>query len=150
MVTSMPVYLETHTPELEIDPGTTKGRLIAFLYQNPEFGYKPVEIQEELKIPKGTATGTLARLYDEGHIGKTQDSFYHALEDQEELRRFAASVAQLSRLTERHTDAPSIEAATQTKPREQQVAETTSPTADEIESELTELETGIESDSEDE
>lgn len=146
----MPVYLETHTPELDIDPGTTKGRIIAFLYQNPQFGYKPVEIQEELKIPKGTATGTLARLYDEGYIGRTQDSFYHALEDQEELRRYAASVAQLSRLTERHSDAPAIEDATQTKPREQQLAETASPTPEAIESELAELEDAVESEGEDE
>lgn len=145
----MPVYLETHSPELDIDPGTTKGRIIAFLYQNPQFGYKPVEIQEELKIPKGTATGTLARLHNEGYIGRTQDSFYHALKDQEELRRYAASVAQLSRLTERHSDAPSIEDATQTKPREQQLAETESPTEEAIESELAELEDAVESEGED-
>lgn len=148
MDTGMPVHLDTHTPELEIDPGTTKGRIIAFLYQTPEFGYKPVEIQEELKIPKGTATGTLTRLYDEGYIGKTKDSYYHALEGQEELRRFASSYDQLTRLTARHTDAPTTEDATQTKSREQQLAETAdTPSEEEIESEIGEIEADVERES---
>jgi len=141
----MPVHLETHTPELEIDPSTTKGRIIAFLYQNPEFGYKPVEIQKELEIPKGTATGTLTRLYHEDYIGKTKDSYYYALEGQEELRRFASSYTQLTHLTARHTDVPSIKDATQTKPREQQLAETVdTPSEEEIEAEIADIEADVE------
>lgn len=137
----MPVHLESHTPEIEIDPNTTKGRIIAFLYQNPEFGFKPVEIQEELEIPNGTATGTLTRLYNEGKIGKTQDSYYHALENEEDMHRFAAAFDQLTRLTERHQESPRIKNATQTKSREEQLAELTdTPSEEELESEIAAIE----------
>lgn len=139
----MPVYLETHTPELEIDPTTTKGRILAFLYQNPEFGYKPAEIQEELDIPHGTATTTLSRLLDEDYIGKTPDSYYHALQERTDLKRYAAAHAQLDRLSERFSDSPPIE-ATQTMSREDQLAQTDEdPSEETVEAELNALETDV-------
>lgn len=140
----MPVHLDTHTPEIEIDPGTTKGRILAFLYRNPEFGYKPAEIQEELDVPHGTATTTLARLFSEGYVGKTPDSYYHALEDRTDLERYANSYAQLTRLTSRFSDSPPVE-ATQTMSREDQLAEVeaSTPTAETVEAELAALDEAV-------
>lgn len=67
------------------------------------FGYRPTEVQEELGIPQGTATTTLARLHEDGYIGKTPDSYYHALEDREDLRRYVSSLDQLDRMFRHHT-----------------------------------------------
>lgn len=141
----MPVHLDSHTPELEIDPTTTKGQILAFLYQNPEFGYKPAEIQDELDIPHGTATTTLSRLYAEDYIGKTPDSYYHALEERTDLKRYANSYAQLTRLTERFSDSPSVE-ATQTMPRVEQLAEAdeSKPAEETIEAEIETLDEAVE------
>lgn len=135
----MPVHLETHTPELDIDPTTSKGRILAFLYRNPEFGYKPAEIQDALDIPHGTATTTLSRLYAADLVGKTTDSYYHALPERPELERFAASVEQARRLSERFSEHPPVEAK-QTMSREEQLEEVSSePDEETVEAELANL-----------
>ncbi|RRJ28099.1 MarR family transcriptional regulator [Halocatena pleomorpha] len=100
----MPVHLDTHTPEADLTPGTTKSDIVAFLYDNLEYGYKPIEIRNHLDIPHGTATTTLKRLHEEGYIGKTDDSYYHALDNREDLRRYVASLDQLQRMFNRPTD----------------------------------------------
>ncbi|MFB6362075.1 MAG: MarR family transcriptional regulator [Halobacteriales archaeon] len=116
----MPVRLDGHDPDLDLDPTTTKARLVAFLYQHPELGFRPAELQAELDIPHGTATATLARLRDAGYIGKTPDSYYHALPDRDELDRYAAAFEQVVRLTERFAERPAVEAE-QTTPRDEQL-----------------------------
>ncbi len=143
----MPIHLETHTPEIEIDPNTTKGRIIAFLYQNPEFGYKPAEIQKALDIPHGTATTTLSRLLVEEHVGKTADSYYHALEDRTDLKRYAASYTQLGRLTDRFSDSSAVD-VTQTMSRDDQLAKASeeTPTDEAVEAELDALDHATDSD----
>lgn len=95
----MPVYLDTHDPDTELTPGTTRSDIVAFLYRNKEFGYRPSEISEGLDIPEGTATTTLIRLHEGGYIGKTEDSYYHALEEREDLRRYVAGLDQMDRMT---------------------------------------------------
>lgn len=134
----MPVHLESHEPDIDLEPGTTRSDVVAFLYRNPEFGFRPAEIKEALDIPRGTATTTLTRLHDEGYIGKTTDSYYHALNDHESVRRYVASLNQLERMFGHHRDEEA-----QTSPAE--------PTGDsgrqigdsEVEAELAELEADI-------
>ena len=96
----MPVPLDTHDPDINLTPGTTKSDIVAYLYNNPEYGYKPAEIREHLDIPHGTVTTTLTRLHDQGLIGKTTDSHYHALEHREDLRRYVGSLEELERMFE--------------------------------------------------
>jgi DNA-binding MarR family transcriptional regulator len=100
----MPVHLDTHDPKIDLTPGTTKSDIVAFLYNNPEYGYKPSELREHLDVPHGTATTTLKRLHEAGYIGKTEDSYYHALEQRERLRRYVASLDQLDRMFTPPTD----------------------------------------------
>lgn len=100
----MPVHLDSHTPDLDLTPGTTKSDIVAFLYTNPEFGYRPSEIKEQLNIPRGTATTTLNRLHESGYIGKTVDSYYHALENRDDIRRYVSSLDQLDRMFGHHTE----------------------------------------------
>jgi DNA-binding MarR family transcriptional regulator len=100
----MPVHLDTHTPEADLIPGTTKSDIVAFLYDTPEYGYKPAEVKAHLDIPHGTATTTLKRLHEEGYLGKTDDSYYHALDNREDLRRYVAALDQLHRMFNQPTD----------------------------------------------
>jgi len=64
---TMPVRLKYHDSDINLRPGTTKSDIVAYLYQNPEWGYSPQDLKETLDIPRGTATTTLKRLYDDGY-----------------------------------------------------------------------------------
>ncbi|WP_248516347.1 MarR family transcriptional regulator [Salinarchaeum laminariae] len=94
----MPVRLDEHEPDVELTPGTTESDFVAFLYSNPEYGYRPAEIRDALDTPRGTATTTLKRLHEQGYIGKTSDSHYHALDQRDDLRRYVTSLEQLHRM----------------------------------------------------
>ena len=101
----MPVRLDDHDPAIDLRPGTTKSDIVAYLYRHSEWGYAPGEIRDALEIPHGTATTTLTRLHDEGYVGKTEDGYYHALDEREDLRRYVASLEQAHRLFGDHRDA---------------------------------------------
>ena len=129
----MPVLLEDHDSDLTLRPRTTKSQIVAYLYRNPEWGYSPQEIKESLNIPRGTATTTLKRLYDDGYVGKTDDGYYHALSDREDIRRYVANLNQVDRMFGHHRDAN----ATPEVP-EKQIGD--SRTDEELDAELAELE----------
>lgn len=94
----MPVSLEDHDPNLDLTPGTTKSDIVAFLYNNDEYGYSPRDIHNELEIPHNTAKVTLKRLYDSDYIDKTPDGYYHARSDREDLYRYTAALDGLDRM----------------------------------------------------
>ena len=125
----MPVHLDTHEPDVDLTPGTAKSDIVAFLYDNPDLGFKPKKLEDHLELPHGTVTTTLKRLYDDGLIGKTSDSHYHALEHREDLHRYVASLDQLERMFE---------------DKEYVGAPTEDVDEDELEEELAELEAEIE------
>lgn len=100
----MPVHLDSHDPDLDLTPGTTKSDIVAFLYDNPDLGYKPAELRDYLDIPRGTATATLTRLCNEGLVGKTRDGYYHALDHREDLHRYVTSLDQLDRMFSRPSE----------------------------------------------
>jgi DNA-binding MarR family transcriptional regulator len=137
----MPVRLEDHDPDIGLTPGTTKSDIVEFLYSNPEYGYKPAEIQSALDIPHGTATTTLKRLYDDDYIGKTADGYYFALEDKEEMHRYLSSLDQAMRMFGHHITEPSAAAP------DAGMADATAGASDrDLDAELDELEADIERD----
>lgn len=131
----MPVLLEDHDPDLSLRPGTTKSDIVAYLYRNPEWGYSPQEVTESLEIPRGTATTTLKRLYDDGYVEKTDDGYYHALDERTDVRRYVSSLDQVDRMFGRHRNAD----VTPEEP-EKRIGE--GRTDEELETELEELEGG--------
>lgn len=145
----MPIDLRTHDPDdsVDIDPGTNKAKIIKFLYSDPALGYKPAEIRDSIDIPTGSVTTTLLRLHEDGHIGKTKDGYYHALESRDDLRRFATGLVQVEDLTDRYGDDElSPEDAEQTKSRDEQLEDVSeaSQTTHEIDAELDALEDNLE------
>lgn len=129
----MPVLLKDHDSELNLRPGTTKSDIVAYLYQNSEWGYSPQELKEALDIPRGTATTTLKRLYDDDYIGKTDDGYYYALSERKDIRRYVSSLNQVDRMFGHHRDAD----ATPEEP-EKQIGEVR--TDEDLDAELAELE----------
>ena len=126
----MPIHLDTHDPDIDLKPETTKSEIVKFLYTHAKYGFKPAEIRDRLDIPHGTATTTLKRLHEAGHIGKTQDGYYHAIEGREDLRRYVASLGQLDRMFQQ----PEREDPTRT------TADVTDDIDEELDAELVELE----------
>jgi DNA-binding MarR family transcriptional regulator len=98
----MPISLDGHDPDIGLTPGTTKSDIVAFLYQNDEYGYSPREIHEELDIPHNTSKVTLKRLYDNEFIEKTPDGYYHARPDRDDLYRYLGALKGLDRLFTDH------------------------------------------------
>ncbi|MDZ7850685.1 MAG: helix-turn-helix domain-containing protein [Halodesulfurarchaeum sp.] len=97
----MPIHLESHDSDVNLTPGTTKSDIVVMLYTNPKLGFRPAEISEALDIPRGTATTTVKRLCEQGYIEKTDNSYYHAIDHREDLRRYVGSLDQLERLFDR-------------------------------------------------
>ncbi len=133
---TMPVLLEDYDAEIDLRPGTTKSDIVVYLYQNPEWGYSPQEIKEALDIPRGTATTTLKRLYDEDYIGKTDDGYYHALGERDDIRRYVANLNQAHRMFGHHRD-------TDAQPEEPETKIGEDRTDEELDAELAELEDGV-------
>jgi DNA-binding MarR family transcriptional regulator len=129
----MPILLEDHDAEIHLRPGTTKSDIVTYLYQNPEWGYSPKDVKEALDIPRGTATTTLKRLYDDDYIGKTEDGYYHALGERDDIRRYVANLNQAQRMFGHHRDADAEPEEPETKIGEDR-------THEELDAELTELE----------
>lgn len=99
------VRLETHEPAVELKPGTAKSDVIELLYRNDEFGFQPRAVHEDLDIPHNTAKGTLRRLKKQDYIDQTEDGYYHARPDREDLHRYTGAVDGLNRmLAERDAD----------------------------------------------
>jgi len=132
----MPVLLKNHDSDINLRPGTTKSDIVAYLYQNPEWGYSPQDLKEALDIPRGTATTTLKRLYDNSYIGKTDDGYYYALSEREDIRRYVSSLNQVDRMFGHHRDAD----ATPEEP-EKQIGG--GRTDEELDAELAELENDL-------
>lgn len=105
--TKMPIDLRKHDPDnpITIRPETNKAKIIKLLYRDTNLGFTPAEIRSELDLPRGSVSGTLSRLLEEGLIGKTSDGLYHGLEHREDLRRFAQSLVTLDGMVSRHPEA---------------------------------------------
>lgn len=70
----MPVEFEEYrencaeTGGLPIDPESNAFRILVFLADHPDLGYKPSEIHDHTGIPKGNLNPTLSRLEERGLV----------------------------------------------------------------------------------
>jgi DNA-binding MarR family transcriptional regulator len=133
----MPVRLEDHDPDIDLRPGTTRSDIVVYLYRNPELGYSPQDITDALDIPRGTATTTLNRLSEDGYLGKTDDGYYYALSDRDDVRRYISNLGQVHQIFSHHRDAD-------TTPEEPETQIEGSRTAGERDAERAELESTVE------
>jgi len=103
----MPIDLRKHDPDdpITIRPETNKAKIIKLLYKDTNLGFTPAEIRKELNLSRGTVSGTLSRLNNEGFVGKTSDGLYHGLDHREDLVRFAKSLVSLDMMLSRHPEA---------------------------------------------
>jgi predicted transcriptional regulator len=65
---------------LAIDPGSNAHKILSFLTDHPELGFKPAEIAEEVDIPRGSLNPTLARLEEQGLV-EHEPPYWSATDD---------------------------------------------------------------------
>ena len=69
----MPVDFESYHPSNLPNEGTNGRQILEYLAQNPELGFTPTELADEINIPRGSVGTTLSRLEERGlvrHKGK--------------------------------------------------------------------------------
>jgi DNA-binding transcriptional ArsR family regulator len=59
---------QAESGELPIDPDSNAYKVLSFLAERPELGFKPSEILEHVDIPKGSLNPTLSRLEARGLV----------------------------------------------------------------------------------
>jgi len=64
----MPVDFESYHPTDLPDEDTNGRRILEFLADDPDLGFRPGELAEELDIPKGSVGTTLRRLEQRGFV----------------------------------------------------------------------------------
>lgn len=64
----MPVDFERYQPTDLPDEGTNGRRILEFLADHPDLGFRPSELATELDIPRGSVGTTLSRLESRGLI----------------------------------------------------------------------------------
>lgn len=69
-------------PPVDVQPDTDEAVALAFLYSNPEYGFKPEEVCQHTSILKSNTSDALSSLFEKDAVGKTVDGYYHALDDQ--------------------------------------------------------------------
>lgn len=55
---------QAESGSLTIDPDSNAFKVLSFLAEHPELGFKPSEIRDHVDIPNGSVNPTLARLED--------------------------------------------------------------------------------------
>lgn len=64
----MPIEFENYHPTDLPDEDTNGRRILKLLATNPELGFRPSEIAEEIDIPRGSVGTTLRRLEQRGFV----------------------------------------------------------------------------------
>lgn len=87
-----------------VKPGTNEYNALSFLVANREFGFTPAEIAERTAISDGSASKTMARLFEKGLVERAQGTYYVEPERADELQRRLDSLDATERLFETAPD----------------------------------------------
>lgn len=103
----MPVDFREYSERSEgtgfaFDPDTHAYRILTFLAENPEQGYKPSKIAEETDIKPGSVRGTLKRLEDRGLVRHAEP--YWAIGDDDRLAAMTGTMLSLKAIGDRYAD----------------------------------------------
>lgn len=105
-------------PDLALDPDSNAFRILSFLAENPELGFKPGEIHDQVEIPKGSLNPTLSRLEERGLV-EHEPPYWSAAED-DRLAAVAGTMYGMKAFEDHHEDDDfSGWHATDVDPREQ-------------------------------
>jgi predicted transcriptional regulator len=108
MQTDMPVDFDEYRAEraengdLPIDPDSNAFRILSFLAEHPELGFKPSEIRARVDVPRGSLNPTLARLEERGLV--EHEPPYWSAGDDDRLSAIAGIMHSMEAFEDRYGD----------------------------------------------
>ena len=87
---------------LPIDPGSNAYRILSFLAQHPELGFKPAEIGAETGVPRGSLNPTLSRLKEQGLV--EHEPPYWSVGDDDRVAAVGATMLSMEAFEERYAE----------------------------------------------
>lgn len=67
--------------QAKIERGSEVAVVLAFLYANDEYGFKPGDLSQHVSVSTATAATVLDRLFRTDLIQQTADGYYYAFDD---------------------------------------------------------------------
>lgn len=64
-----------------VEPGSEAAVILAFMYANNEYGFRPKELSEHIPVSTATAAIVLDRLFRTDLVQQTADGYYYAFDD---------------------------------------------------------------------
>lgn len=103
----MPVNFDEYAAEqgeysVDVDPDTNAYRILSFLGDYPEQGFKPSEVAEEIDVKPGSVRVTLHRLEERGLVRHSEP--YWAIGEDDRLAAFVGTVSSLHAIEDRYSD----------------------------------------------
>ena len=87
---------------LPIDPGSNAYRILSFLAQHPELGFKPAEIGAETEVPRGSLNPTLSRLEEQGLV--EHEPPYWSVGDDDRVAAVGATMLSMEAFEDRYAE----------------------------------------------
>lgn len=103
----MPVNFDEYRKQkdnggLAFDPDTHAYRILSFLGDHPESGFKPSEIADRTDIKPGSVRGTLKRLEENGLVRHSEP--YWAIGDDDRVAALTGTMLSLKAVGDRYAD----------------------------------------------
>jgi hypothetical protein len=104
----MPVEFEEYrenqadADDLPIDPDSNAYKILSFLAEHPNLGFKPAEMRADVDIPKGSLNPTLSRLEDRGLV--EHEPPYWSAADDDRLAAITGTMYSMQAFEERYGD----------------------------------------------
>jgi len=87
---------------LPVDPDSNAYKVLSFLAEHPELGFKPAEIHERIDISKGSLNPTLSRLEARGLV--EHEPPYWSAADDDRLSAIGATLYSMRAFESHHAD----------------------------------------------
>lgn len=66
---------------IDVQPSSKEATVLCALYRYEEYGFRAEDLSRFTTLKTSSATKALANLYQQDVLGKTDDGYYHALDD---------------------------------------------------------------------
>ena len=67
--------------QAKVEPGSEAAVILAFMYANDEYGFRPDELSQHIPVTPATAAIVLDRLFRTDLVQQTADGYYYAFDD---------------------------------------------------------------------
>jgi hypothetical protein len=108
ILSDIPVEFEEYrqtqadTDDLPVDPDSNAYRILSFLAEHPDLGFKPAEIRDHVDIPTGSLNPTLSRLEERGLV--EHEAPYWSAADDDRLAAITGTMYSMKAFEERYGD----------------------------------------------